>query len=160
MTVERALHARDYTPELAWRLCAWCREQGAQDFALEIIGTAPAGDAAYEELERPLRAVVLPGAQRERLTARPGQPFVRESELWALTPESLAALPAMFPRGPFDYPFGVEAWCEDLTLYRDGELLLGIISHEDWGLLRLSDLEVARLAAAGFPTRDPTVPVR
>ena len=40
---------------------------------------------------------------------------------------------AAFPAGPFEYRFGDDAWCDDLILYRDGELPLGTISDEDAG---------------------------
>lgn len=160
MLIERAVHGPDYSPELAWQLCEWCRESGAQTFALEIIGTAPRGDEAYATLEASIRPFALRTGVCERLTAMRGQAFVRATELWSLTSESLLALPPLFPRGLFDYPFGSAAWCEDLTLYRDGNLLLGIVSHESWGLLRVTVGEAAQLALAGFPTHDPSVRVR
>jgi hypothetical protein len=156
MRVERAVHGPDYSPDLAWQLCGWCHERGAQTFALDIIGTAPRGDAVYANLGLPISPFALPTGECERLTAMPGQEYVRATERWSLTMESLHALPSLFPRGPFDYPFGTPAWCEDLTFYRDGKLLLGIVSHESWGLLRVTDIEAAQLAAAGFPTHDPT----
>ena len=153
MLVERYLDAGDYAAALAWQLCAWCCDLGAQDFALDFLGTAPLGAEAYAQLEAPLRPFSRPPATRERLVARPGKPFARETKLWALTPESLRVLPGVLPRGPFEYPFGAPAWAEDLTLYRDGNLLLGIISHEDMGILRVTELEASRLAVAGFPSR-------
>src|SRR4051812_14613429 len=130
MTIERAVHATDYTSELAWQLCAWCHAQGADTFSLEVLGTAPRGDVAYAKLVLPIQPFALQSAVRERLVARSGEPFVRPAELWSLTRESLSALLALFPDGLFHYPFGADAWPEDLTLYRDGQLILGIISHE------------------------------
>jgi len=47
-----------------------------------------------------------------------------------------------------------EGWLEDPTLYRDGEIMLGIVSHEREGFLELTALEAVQLAALGIPTRD------
>jgi hypothetical protein len=32
--------------------------------------------------------------------------------------------------------------------------MLGVLSHEAFAVLRITDLELAQLAAAGFPTHD------
>lgn len=153
--VERMIHSSDYSPELGWRLCDWCRTRGAQTFALEIMGTAPEGDAVYVERERPIRRFRLPARERERLTAMPDEELTRMTELWSLSADSLRALPELFPDGMFEWASDATAWCEDLTLYRDEMLMLGIVSHEGIGILRVTEQEAAQLSAAGFPTHDP-----
>jgi len=40
------------------------------------------------------------------------------------------------------------------VLYRDGDLMLGVLSHEAFAVLRVSDLEAAELASAGFISHD------
>lgn len=153
--IERVIHSTDYSPELGWRLCDWCRARGAQTFALEIMGTAAEGDAVYVERERPIRRFRLPARERERLTAMPDEDLTRLTELWSLSADSLRVLPELFPDGMFEWSSDATAWCEDLTLYRDETLLLGIVSHEGLGVLRVTEQEAAQLAAAGFPTHDP-----
>jgi hypothetical protein len=116
------------------------------------LGTRSIDDAAYDAIEAPLLSFQRDSAIREHLSGSAAEDFRREARLWLCTSDSLAVLPGLFPLGPFAYPFGETAWCEDLILYRDGELMLGIISHEDAGLMRLTQLEVSQLSAAGYPT--------
>jgi hypothetical protein len=48
---------------------------------------------------------------------------------------------------------GTDAWFEDLEVYRDGELMFGIITHEHEGVVGVRDEELARLDARGFRYR-------
>jgi len=43
--------------------------------------------------------------------------------------------------GVFDSPAGPDRWREDLTIYRQGELVIGLVSHEQEGVLRLTPQE-------------------
>lgn len=47
-----------------------------------------------------------------------------------------------------------DAWFENPVLYRAGDLMLGVLSHEAFAVLRLSDLEAGELASAGFISHD------
>jgi hypothetical protein len=69
--------------------------------------------------------------------------------------ELLAAIRPFFPDGLFTYMTSAheEGWLENPTIYRDGEILLGVVSHEQEGYLQLTALEPVQIAAMGIPTR-------
>ena len=92
----------------------------------------------------------LPNAPRRHLTDYQDGQFVK---LWKLTSASLAALQAFLSEGIFTYQSDEDAWLEDLTLYRHGELMLGIVSHEAEGILRVTPEERQSLERDGFPFR-------
>jgi hypothetical protein len=58
------------------------------------------------------------------------------------------------PNGLLSYDPEGSGWFEDPILYREGNLLLGVLSHEAFAVLRLSVVEAMRLNAAGFPSHD------
>lgn len=45
-------------------------------------------------------------------------------------------------------------WLEDFAVYRDTNLMMGVISHEGMGFLRTTEPEVKELRDHGFPVRD------
>ena len=63
---------------------------------------------------------------------------------------SLVALQDFLTGGIFTCEVGAVGWLEDLTLYRRGELMLGIVSHESEGILRVSHEERQLLEQGGF----------
>ncbi len=73
--------------------------------------------------------------------------------LWTLSAESLPLLLRFLPHGLFRWPPGPAGWLEDLTVYRAGELVLGIVTHEAEGVLRLTPAEHAEVALLGIETR-------
>jgi hypothetical protein len=78
----------------------------------------------------------------------------RETELWKLNQSTIDVLKHALPAGIFQYDPRDGGWFEDPILYRNGELMLGVLSHEAFAVLRVSDRESAQLAAAGFPSHD------
>jgi hypothetical protein len=54
----------------------------------------------------------------------------------------------------FQYDPLHDAWFEDPVIYRDGQLMLGVLSHEAFAVLRLEDHELPQLATTGFPSHD------
>jgi hypothetical protein len=74
----------------------------------------------------------------------------REVPLWTLTSESTAALRSWLPKGILYCYVPSDAWLEDLILYRRGLMMLGVISHEGEGVLRVSAPERDELLALGF----------
>jgi len=58
------------------------------------------------------------------------------------------------PGGLFQYDPWEPAWFEDPILYRNGEMLLGVLSHEAFAVLRVSESEAEDLIDAGFPTHE------
>ncbi len=101
----------------------------------------------------------LANAQRGHLTGRRAdeRDFIRPLELWRLTSKSLAVLEEFFPNGVFSYEASAEGWLEDLMLYRHidrhSELVLGVVSHEGEGMLRVTNQEQRQLERDGFPFR-------
>jgi hypothetical protein len=71
----------------------------------------------------------------------------REIGTWRFDEESRRALRDVLPDGIMDGAVGNVAWCEDLCVYRGGELLLCTISHEHEAFLRLHRQEVAQFEA-------------
>ena len=78
---------------------------------------------------------------------------MRPLELWRLTSQSFAVLKEFFPDGVFKDQTAGEGGYEDLILYREGELMLGVVSHEGEGILRVTDEERQSLERAGFRFR-------
>jgi len=136
----------DYAPETGWRLLQWCADRGATDFNVHGIICDGRGDEALKPFDRLAEASRLDPAPRKDLS----HGDVRELELWSLNKQTLDALRLAFPQGLFDYNPAADAWFEDLTVYRSGELLLGIITHEAEGVLRLSPSDLSSFRSAGF----------
>lgn len=80
--------------------------------------------------------------------------LIRSTHLWEINPVTVGALQQALPNGLLSYDPEGRGWFEDPILYREGNLLLGVLSHEAFAVLRLSVVESMRLSAAGFPTHD------
>jgi len=80
--------------------------------------------------------------------------LTRSTRLWELNPVTFGALQEALPNGLLSYDPEGRGWFEDPILYREGNLLLGVLSHEAFAVLRLSVLEALRLSEAGFPSHD------
>ena len=78
----------------------------------------------------------------------------RSTLLWEMNQVTVGALQQALPNGLLSYDPRGRGWFEDPILYREGNLLLGVLSHEAFAVLRLSALESVRLSAAGFPSHD------
>lgn len=152
MTSLQVLHIfqRDYPLDRAWGLVEWCYRHGAEEFTLYGIVCDGASDALLRPFDQAAAAHKRQPANRRRLSWGQGDEPVALTELWSLSAATLAALRLAFPYGPFDYR-PADAWFEDLALYRGGELMLGLISHEHEGILRVTEREQAELATTGFP---------
>jgi hypothetical protein len=165
-----------------WELLGFLQTLGADEFTLQFLfdfETSPGagllvkrsptidprpqfggvGRAQSDALFARLEAYYL--GERERETW-PGH--VESVETWRLDKESRRALKDVLPDGIMGYSVG-GAWCEDLCVYRNGELLLGTITHENEAFLRLDRPEVARFEAwaqreeervSGTPLNEPS----
>lgn len=78
---------------------------------------------------------------------------MRPLELWRLTSQSFAALKQFSPDGVLKDQTDGQGGYEDLVLYRQGELMLGLVSHEGKGILRVTDQERLSLERNGLPFR-------
>lgn len=144
--LESSLHGEHGPSLLRWLLA-----RGADEFSVRVMAlqdtVAPRADAFEDALapyEHPMAARRVLGADDDR--------SIQLVRLWALTEASLTRLLAFFPHGLFRWPAGPDGWFEDLTVYRRGELVLGLVSHAGEGVLRLSGAEHLAVAALGVET--------
>ncbi len=147
------IFAEDYSLEKSWKLAQWCKVQGADECSVTVITPDGPLSELFERFDTVMRPFRRPTAQRRHLTASRGNPFVRPAELWQCTSTALSALRNFLPNGIFMYENSAEDWFEDLTLYRKGELMLGVVSHEGEGVLRVTNEEQTLLKRDGFPFR-------
>jgi len=154
--VERFLFADDVRPEQTWALLAWCHAAGASELSLDLLGLNDTPEPFCDRFRAAAAAFALPDAPREHMVTYKGQQLVRPAPLWRLTPESIGLLREFLDEGLFTHPAGEweTGWIENPTFYRDGEVMLGIVSHEYEGVLRLRPTEMAEFTALGIPSRD------
>ena len=147
------LHAAEST-----RLLAWAVAHGADQFTLDVraIGgiEAPLADA-YEDVFGEWETTP---ARRRVLYRWTAPDCTREVRLWTLTAESLALLEPFFPDGLFTHGVHERGWLEDPLFYRNGEFLLGVITHEREGLIRVTPDEERELIELGIPLGDVAPP--
>jgi hypothetical protein len=133
------------------KLLRYLLARGADEFSITVMALrdtpAPFADAFEDELgpyeRRPARRRVIGDAR--------GDDLERLVRLWTFNEQSLERLLSFLDDGVFRWPAGPDGWLEDLTVYRRGELVLGLVSHEREGVLRLTANELAELAALGVP---------
>jgi hypothetical protein len=120
-------------------LVRWLEEWGADEFSLAMLGIEGRDSPGLREIESRLAPHSLGVADREHLTARPRDEIVRPTPIWRLHRTTIPILHSIFTHGLFGYPASEDAggWVEDPSLYRAGELVLSIVSHESEGMLRL-----------------------
>ena len=155
MTLQRFLTPSDFSADETWRLVQWCQSLGADEFTIDCL----APDAiAVPEVWREFDGMVQPFARgdgvRERMSGATADDLTRRTRLWELNGETIEALRRLLPDGLFGYAPAERGWFEDPVFYRDGRLMLGILSHEAFAVLRLSEAESAQLSAAGFASHE------
>jgi len=152
---KRYLAPADFTAEESWRLIEWCCEIGADEFTVDCVGSDARAQAT---IWRPFEMVVKPFSRgeetRERMSGATADDLTRRTLLWEMNQVTVGALQQALPNGLLSYDPEGRGWFEDPILYREGNLLLGVLSHEAFAVLRLSALESVRLSAAGFPSHD------
>ena len=133
------------------RLLRYLLAHGADEFSITVMALqdtpAPFADAFEDELapfERPV-------ARRRVVTDADRYDMTRSVRLWTFNEESLMRLLSVLDGGLFRCPAGPDGWFEDLTIYRRGELVLGLVSDEQEGVLRLTRDELADVAALDIP---------
>ena len=138
-TKEVWLDAADFTPEETWRLLRWCQAQGADEFSVSF----------YDRDAGPINAFFHCRAKRES-THGPSR-WCDNTPVFHLNPESIGELQSILPSGLFQFSAGdTSGWAEDPVVYRNGRLMLGIISHEGIAELRISKREEESLASIGL----------
>lgn len=155
MPVKRYLAPSDFTPDETWRLVEWCRNLGADEFTIDCLGADPAvAERARHRLRKVLKSFSRASETRERMSGRTVDDLTRSTELWELNHVTIGALEKVLPAGLFQYEPSEDSWFEDPVVYRKGRLMLGVLSHEAFGVLCISDPEAAQLEAAGFPSHE------
>jgi len=133
------------------RLLRFLLEQGADEFSITVMALqdtqAPFADAFEDELG----PHELPPARRPVLARAGGTATDRVIRRWRYTRETLDRLLGFLDTDIVHCPAGPDGWLEDLVVYRRGEIVLGIVSHEQEGVLRLTTVELAEVAALDIP---------
>lgn len=151
--IVRHIYAEDYDAETTWRLAAWCQKQGANEWTLNATPVRDDRSGLIRHFEEVFAPYQLPTAARRQLTASRARPFVRPTPLWLLQSATRIRLQEFLPNGLFTNSGGKQGNLEDPILYRNGELVLGIVSHEREGILRVTEKDFTQLEAHGFLTR-------
>ncbi len=155
MVVQRYLAPSDFSAAETWRLVEWCKQLGADEFAIDCLGADALVDAkVWRRFEKVVQPFSRGEKMRERMSGRTADDLTRSTELWDVNRVTIGALTQALPGGLLSYDPAADAWFEDPIFYRDGKLLLGVLSHEAFAIMRMSDLEAAQLSAARFRSHD------
>jgi hypothetical protein len=159
LMIDRYIRASDIGAAESWLMLESCLGFGASEFSLSEIWWEGTAAEPFERLYARLAEFRLDDARREHLTAPSQDQVVRSTALWRLTPETIGIIKELFPGGVFDYPASETAsgWFEDPTFYREGVLTLGVVSHENEGVLCLTKAEHTALAELGIRTYESGV---
>jgi hypothetical protein len=128
---------------------------GADEFTIDCVGSDAREEASAW---RPFEEVVHPFSRgektRERMSGPTADDLTRSTRLWELNAVTIGALKQALPGGLLAYDPTGRGWFEDPIFYREASLLMGVLSHEAFAVLRISVLESVRLSTAGFPSHD------
>ena len=143
-----------FTPGLlsaaeSWRLLRWCIEHGAAEFTVTVRCAAGEMAPIADAFEDAFAASHI-GIARRRVLASDSEAKSQAVRLWALNEEAVVALRTFMSGGLFTHVVDPRGWLEDLAIYRDGALMLGIVTHEQEGVLRATPQEVRELETLGF----------
>ncbi|MFL5466667.1 MAG: hypothetical protein ACJ79N_06325 [Gemmatimonadaceae bacterium] len=153
--VQKYLAPSDYSVEETWRLVEWCRGLGANEFTIDCLpADGHAGAKAWRSFEGLVQPYSRGDATRERMSGRTAHDLTRNTSLWELNDATLRALRLTLTAGFLGYDPTEEGSFEDPVIYRNGQLLLGVLSHEAFAVLRLSGPESVQLSEDGFPSHD------
>ena len=147
------LYAEDYDLKKSWQLVQWCLSQGADEWTISQVTVQKENTPLFDQFDAATAALRRPTVVREHLTAYQHNEFTRPADLWTLTHAAFPVLKEFLPLGLFAYEIGPEGWFKDLIVYRRGELMLGVVSHEQEGVLRVTEAERTLLIKQGFSFR-------
>ena len=144
------LSREDVSAHQGWILAEWCQAIGGDEFTLSLIGSDPA--PFCDEALLLLEPFAKGESEREAVYCR------RERvRLWRLTAASLAVLRHLLPDGIFTYRMDGAGWIENFAIYRHGQMLLGVVTHEESACLYLTEAEWQRLGQLEICTHEPSV---
>lgn len=154
-SVQRFLAASDFTAAESWRLLHWCQSIGADEFTIDcVVDNDILWPKRWESFEKLIERFFRGEQTRERMSGRTADDLRRATKIWELNDATIVALTRALPEGLLAYDPSDESSFENPVIYRDGQLLLGVLSHEAFGVFRLSDDEAHRLREARFPSHD------
>jgi hypothetical protein len=153
--IHRYVYDHEITPEHSWRLVAWCMSRGATELTVALLSFIGHSSDFCDAFVRAMDAFRLPDAPRDPGSYL-GEAPSQDVPLWRLEPESVEALKAFFDEGLLTYPVGEwKTGClENPILYRDGRLMLMVVSHENEAMIRLRVDDLESFGALGLPTHD------
>lgn len=142
-----------FTPALlgvkeSWRLARWCAEHGADEFTVRVLCAEGQGTRADQFEDTFDDRFVATDLRRVVTTA--GDEPARHLRLWRLDEAALQALHAFLPDGLFTHRVDPHGWLEDPMLFRDGQLMLGVVTHQREGMVRVTTDELRELERIGF----------
>jgi hypothetical protein len=132
----------------SWRLARWCVENGADEFTLRVLcaqGQGTRADAFEDAFAERFVTTDL-----RRVAAAPDDEPARHLRLWRLDEPALHALRPFLPDGLFTHRVDPHGWLEDPMLFRDGQLMLGLVTHQREGVVRVTPDELRELERVGF----------
>jgi hypothetical protein len=154
-TVQRFLAPSDFSAAESWRLLHWCQSIGADEFTVDcVVANDVLWPKRWESFEKLIHRFYRGEETRERMSGRTADELTRPTKIWELNDATAAALTRALPDGLLAYDPSEESSFENPVIYRNGQLLLGVLSHEAFGVLRLADEESHQLRQAGFPSHD------
>jgi hypothetical protein len=128
-------------------------KRGADEFTISALVSDKESDHMRHFFEE-LAPFALPAAPRRLLSAPADRQLTRDVDRWSLNDRTLEVLRAALPMGFASREYDVQLWLEDLAVYRDGQFMIGVLSHEGGGVVRVTELELQELRRDGFPDRD------
>lgn len=138
MLEERVVSEEDLQGDRGPRLLRYLVERGADEFSITVMALHDTQSPFVDRFEDELGPYERPPAVRPVVTASDGLNAAHTVRLWTLDDASLELLLSFVDSSVFHWPAGPDGWFEDLTIYRRGELVLGLLSDERAGLLRLT----------------------
>jgi hypothetical protein len=155
MLVVRYVFEHSLRGERSPRLLRYLLAHGADEFSVAVLTLEGTPAPLADKFEDEFRPYGRPADRRRVITNADWSDLGREVRLWTFNDASLQRLLGFFSGGLFHSPAGPDGWLEDLTIYRETELLVGLVSHEQEGVLRLTHQEHVEVAALDIPS-EPT----
>lgn len=146
------LRAEEVEPEQSWQLLGWCAAHGGTEFFVRQMSLVGKRETNLDRANALLGPFRLSPAVRPRTVVYRGEPEQQSTDLWVLTPDSIEVLRGLLPRGLFTPPtYEEDGWLEELTVYRGGSILLGVVSFEGYAVLDVREHERVEVLGVGIP---------
>jgi len=145
----RHISADGFPPDVTPRLLRWLIAAGVDEFTLTVMGIHGEVAVDADAFEDAIEPFVLGLERRRVLIDADGQGSTREVRLFTFNEASVDALLPYIAGGLFHNVPSPDGWLEDFACYRDGELVLGVVTHLQEGTMRLTAAEHVEVAKMG-----------